>query len=265
MTLGILSNESECFNSVEEQHAFIIQHAVDKCFRLMQSMSLTSIAFPLIGAGVAGIPVNTVAEFMAASFAKNCQRTNRALSIELYLYDRFGVMTEMDYIPVFESFAVHSAWGRFIGGKESIEMEENAASNVSAETKPGDMNHKVFISYSTKNTAEAEEIQKVLKDNGISYWIDKDGMHSNGSFKGILVDAIKAAKVVVFLSSKASNASQYVIKEIQLAITFDKLIVPVMLDDTDFNKDILFDLLNIDKLDFHSDYEKKLVMNIGLR
>lgn len=35
---------------------YLLQHAVDKCFLLMQAMDLTSIAFPAIGAGAARIP-----------------------------------------------------------------------------------------------------------------------------------------------------------------------------------------------------------------
>lgn len=36
---------------------YLLQHAVDKCFQLMQAMELTTIAFPAIGAGAARIPI----------------------------------------------------------------------------------------------------------------------------------------------------------------------------------------------------------------
>ena len=48
----------------DDMNSYILQHSVDKCFRLMQALDLHSIAFPCIGAGLAHIPLKQV--------AKNC-------------------------------------------------------------------------------------------------------------------------------------------------------------------------------------------------
>ena len=50
---------------------YLLQHAVDKCFQLMQAMDLTSIAFPAIGAGAARIPIKKVIEQMSIAIAHN--------------------------------------------------------------------------------------------------------------------------------------------------------------------------------------------------
>lgn len=39
---------------------YLLQHAVDKCFQLIQAMDLTSIAFPTIGAGAAHITIQKI-------------------------------------------------------------------------------------------------------------------------------------------------------------------------------------------------------------
>lgn len=76
--------------SIDDIHQYIIGHSIDKCFRLMHAMDLRSIAFPKIGAGVAGIPFKKVAEVMAEAIGRNLRKTNKSFNAEIYLYDRFG-------------------------------------------------------------------------------------------------------------------------------------------------------------------------------
>ena len=77
---------------------YLLQHAVDKCFQLMLSMDLTSIAFPAIGAGTARIPIRKVIEQMSIAIARNLACTNKTLNVELYLYDLYSLYSESDYI-----------------------------------------------------------------------------------------------------------------------------------------------------------------------
>ena len=254
-------DQTQNFQSIEEYYSFIIQQSVDKCFRLMQSINLSSIAFPLIGSGVAGIPFVDVAQLMASSFARNLQKTNKALTIELYLYNRFESLSQLDYIPVFEQFAIHSILCHSSDLEE--QSEETTSESIDKEQiSVAPMNHTVFISHSSKDKEAVKKITTILEENNISYWIDKDGMHSKGSFKGVLVDAIDAAKVVIFLSSKSSNASPYVIKEIGIAVNHRKMIIPIVLDGCAFAKEIEFDLQDIDRLDFYGNFEQKMLKNI---
>lgn len=88
---------------------YLLQHAVDKCFLLMQAMDMTSIAFPAIGAGVAKIPIQKVIEQMSIAIARNLGNTNKSLKVELYLYDIYNLYTESDYITLFESLAAKAA------------------------------------------------------------------------------------------------------------------------------------------------------------
>ena len=90
--------------NTEDINNYILQHSVDKCFRLLQALDLNSIAFPCIGAGLAHIPLKKVAEVMAEAISANLCRTQKPYKIELYLYDRYHVLTEMDYIDMFENF-----------------------------------------------------------------------------------------------------------------------------------------------------------------
>lgn len=71
---------------------FIVRNSVRRCFQLTSVLKLSSIAFPIVGAGVAGIPAERAGRRMAEIFAEELGRMNRGLSVELWI---FGVSTEL--------------------------------------------------------------------------------------------------------------------------------------------------------------------------
>lgn len=260
------ADDTLSFQTAEDYYRFVIGRAVDKCFRLLNALDLESIAFPCIGAGAAGIPPESFAEIMADRVAYHMCRTSKEYRIELYLYDHLHRWEPIDYLPVFEKIAVASAMAERTLREDSASLtDERITGSIDerAEIPASDMTHQVFISYSRKDKDAAAKVCSFLDEHGFSYWIDTDGMLSRDSFKAELVDAIKAADAVLFLSSKSSNASQYVAKEIALAVKYEKMIIPLMLDDASYAKTIEFDLIEIDRLDFRGEYEKKLLDNLA--
>lgn len=175
-------------------------------------------------------------------------------------------MDRLNYLPIFERMAVASAITEQLLQQANASLpEEKIVGGFEDEpdSHAGTMSHQVFISYSRKDHEVAAQICSFLDAHGFSYWIDTDGMLSRGSFKVELANAIESSSAVIFLSSQASNSSQYVAKEIALAVKYDKMIIPVMLDDAPFSKAIVFDLSDIDQLDYRGDYEKKLLDNLA--
>ena len=125
------------------------------------------------------------------------------------------------------------------------------------------MNHDVFISYSRKDTDTVAHIRALLEENGIAYWIDKTGIFSGQRFKEVIVDAIDTAKAVLFISSVNSNRSKNVIKEIGTADKLDKIVVPLRLDDAPYDKNIIYDVANVDHIEYGAvDYEQRLVKSL---
>lgn len=244
---------------------YILQHSVDKCFQLMQAMELTSIAFPTIGAGTARIPIQKVIEQMSEAIARNLSRTNRKLDVELYWFDIYKLCSESDIITLFENLASKAAlveYQQSEGDDETTDMvQADAPANVPARE---DMHHKVFISYSRKDMKTVEYICSVLKENGIEYWIDKEGIYSSFNYKEILVDAIEVAKAVIFVSSQNSNASRNVEVEVGYAIKMERPVFPVMLDDAQFSKKLRLDLVDVDHIDFKNPASavKKLITGL---
>lgn len=254
-------------SNTEDINNYILQHSVDKCFRLLQALELNSIAFPCIGAGLAHIPLQKVAEVMAEAISTNLCRTQRPYQIELYLYDRYHVMTEMDYIDMFENFAIKSALTQYQTQVASSQMTGDSVQKLIAVDIPKreDMKHQVFISYSRKDTGHVESIKKILEEHQIPYWIDKEGIFSGENYKEVIVDAIEVAKVIIFVSSANSNASINVIRELGYAVQQKKTIIPVLLDDAQYAKSIRLDIADIDQIDYN-DVElakKKLVASLA--
>lgn len=245
---------------------YLLQHAVDKCFQLMLSMDLTSIAFPAIGAGTARISIRKVIEQMSIAIARNLACTNKTLNVELYLYDLYSLYSESDYITLFESLAAKAALVEY---KKGIATEDNVHDviainkDITIPTRSA-MKHQVFISYSRKDQEVADYLCDFLKENDMEYWIDREGIFSSSNYKELIVDAIEVSKAVIFISSVNSNSSINVIREIGYAVNMNKPILPLKLDDAQYAKSIRLDISDIDQIDFKNPAKssKKLITSL---
>lgn len=114
------------------------------------------------------------------------------------------------------------------------------------------MEYDIFISYSRKDTAIVDQFVKRLTEAGYRVWIDRDGIYSGDQFKAKIVRAIKDSAIVLFFSSVNSNASDWTVKEISYSLKKSKTIIPVKLDDTEYEDSIDFDLVNIDFINYNT-------------
>ena len=268
--LTIDNNKKEYFKELVEREEdiqnYILQHSVDKCFRLAQALEISSMAFPCIGAGMAQISITKVAEVMADAISQNLCRTQKPYQIEFYLYDQFKVMKEIDYIDVFEKFAIKSALAKYKSELEIKQVNTSPQKSTFVQVpKREEMKHLVFISYSRKDAESVEYIKSILEDSKIPYWIDKEGIFSGENYKEVIVDAIDVSKVVIFVSSANSNSSINVVRELGYAVQQHKTIIPILVDDSQYAKSIRLDIADIDQIEF-SDLEstrKKLVASLA--
>ena len=103
------------------------------------------------------------------------------------------------------------------------------------------MKNDVFVSYSRKDTNEAQALCGALKSNGVSYWID-ESIHGSANFLTEIVSRIKECRVVVFIASANSAASEWTQKEILYALKHKKEIIPYKIGEFSFDDN--------DELDF---------------
>lgn len=126
--------------------------------------------------------------------------------------------------------------------------------------------HDVFISYARKDSEEADKICNLIEAHKYSYWIDKKGLYGSKNFKEMIANSIQKSKVVIFLSSINSNASQNVQKEINFAVKYNKRILPIMIDHSPFAKSIDFDIAYIQQVDYQNsqNWEKDLLTSLAV-
>ena len=108
----------------------------------------------------------------------------------------------------------------------------------------------IFVSYSRKDKNVIEPIIRQLRRAGLSCWMDMDGIYHGDLFKEKIVDAIDESCVFLFFSSKNSNKSSWTAKEIGIASSHNKTIIPVKLDSTQYHKSVEFDICNLDYVDY---------------
>ena len=101
----------------------------------------------------------------------------------------------------------------------------------------------IFISYSNKDKDVVHKYAKYLENLGYAVWYDVKGLYGGAKFAGEIADAIEASKLFVFFSSENSNKSEWTKGEIFLAQKYNKQILPVRIDDSEYEKSVMIVLL----------------------
>ena len=112
------------------------------------------------------------------------------------------------------------------------------------------MEYDVFISYSRKDTSIVDQFVNRLTEAGYNVWIDREGIYSGDEFSGKIAEAIDSSAIVLFFSSANSKASEWSANEISYALKYNKTIIPIKLDDTEFEKSLEIRLINIDFIQY---------------
>lgn len=119
-------------------------------------------------------------------------------------------------------------YDRFIG-------EIGGATNESSHVNPPNPNPidpiggsaDLFISYSTKDIAFAQQINSSLRQHNFSTWLDKAGMRGGTEWPAQLTQAIKNCKAVVVIISPNSMNSIWVKRELEFADKEGKRVIPI--------------------------------------
>lgn len=124
----------------------------------------------------------------------------------------------------------------------------------------------VFISYSRKDSEVANRIYDALTAEGITCFIDREGISGGADFPTVLSEAIMGAKVLLLVASENSYASEFTQKELTFAVSNkgSRFIFPVIVDDSTLPKNLEFLLSNINWRTLSSRYriDKELVADV---
>jgi hypothetical protein len=96
----------------------------------------------------------------------------------------------------------------------------------------------VFISYSSRDREPAERLVAEIESIGIPCWMAPRDIPSGASYGKEIVDALEAAEIFVVLLSTHSNSSIHVANEIERAVNYQKMIVPLRLENVAPSREI---------------------------
>ena len=117
------------------------------------------------------------------------------------------------------------------------------------------MRYDVFISYSRKDAEIADHICEVLKENGITYFIDTEDISGGEEFSPVLTENIGKCTLFLFLGSKNSYESKWTPKELHFALNHkDNIaIIPYLIDEEPIPEKIEFGIadLNVRNIKAH--------------
>ena len=100
----------------------------------------------------------------------------------------------------------------------------------------------VFISYSRKDIEIADRICQALRNHGITFFIDRQGIGGGMEFPLVLAQAIRNSKLFLFLASKNSYSSKFTINEITYAFNKKERnqILPYIIDGSTLPEELEF-------------------------
>ncbi len=111
------------------------------------------------------------------------------------------------------------------------------------------MAHDIFISHSSEDKFVADAICAKFEQHKIKCWVAPRDVPVGSDWAAAIVEAIEKSSAVVFVFSKAANASPQVTREIQTAFEGGKVVHPFKIDETSLSSSLRFYLSSVHWLD----------------
>lgn len=128
------------------------------------------------------------------------------------------------------------------------------------------MAHDVFISYAAEDKAIADAACAKLEEKKIRCWIAPRDVHA-GDWPTQIMRALEACRLVVLVFSAHANQSKDVRREIQIAFSKEKFVIPMRIDGVPLSEQLSYFLVSIHWLDAITppieSHLKKLVADVA--
>ena len=127
-----------------------------------------------------------------------------------------------------------------------------------------------FISYSSKQQADADKLRLLLQNNHIDTWMAPHDLPQGADYADVINDVIRDAACVVLLLTEDTQSSVFVDKEIERALHYGKTIAPIQLGKVELNDSFAFYLCNqqiamVSALDESMPKMQALLRSVALR
>lgn len=119
------------------------------------------------------------------------------------------------------------------------------------------MANDIFLSYRRTDQALARELVSALEAQGLEVWWDQE-IEGGEDWREAIVEGLSSAKALVILFSSHCNSSKQLKKELAIADTLDKEVIPVLIEDTQPKGHYLYELAARNWLQVHPNPETKM-------
>jgi TIR domain len=119
----------------------------------------------------------------------------------------------------------------------------------------------MFISYSRKDQIIIDTLSEELQDLGLKVWIDRSGIRGGHQWRVEIVNAIRDCDVFLLCMSSASVASDNVRRELDIAASERKKIIPLRLEKVQFPAEWQYQLAGIQWIDYEDRHWAARLMN----
>ena len=102
---------------------------------------------------------------------------------------------------------------------------------------------RIFISYSSRDSAQADACYTALTERGHEVWMDRAELRGGEEWVQIIQDKIRWSQAMIVLWSANALQSDWVGREITFGETLDKKIIPIQIDETLPQENIIINAL----------------------
>ncbi|MBT30456.1 MAG: hypothetical protein CMO01_12425 [Thalassobius sp.] len=88
----------------------------------------------------------------------------------------------------------------------------------------------VFIAYDNKDKAYRKKINHSLMRHGFTTWVDQSDIKVGDSYEDAIFEGIQQANNLIFLISPHSVKSEFCLRELNHALSFNKRVIPLMVE-----------------------------------
>lgn len=114
----------------------------------------------------------------------------------------------------------------------------------------------VFISYSRKDYAWAENLTQILERSGIACWTAPRNLTNAYSYEEQIQNAVAECKLLIFLASRNSVEAKGCQGELEFAYNLKKIILPIYLEPVRMSADLEYYLRLFHSIYLYRDYDR---------
>ena len=112
-----------------------------------------------------------------------------------------------------------------------------------------------FISYKVQEFDQALGVRRALEDAGMACWMAPDSIEPGSEYGEQITNAIRNCDALVLILSEIAQTSTPVLSEVDLARSFDKVVIPFHLDESELTDAFLFRLGIFQRIEAAHDLE----------